>query len=155
MNRFVESAQVLRTLAMALWVGSMAGFAFIFAPAAFHTMGATPLFAATIAATIRATTIFGWACGAIALVITFVLPSRAQRIAYAFAGLVVVMGFLSFYEISRIVPEMEHTALHTAAYAALHQQSSMVYSTILLLGIVALAISSRTGKPRSGITVLF
>ncbi|MDP9019155.1 MAG: DUF4149 domain-containing protein [Candidatus Eremiobacteraeota bacterium] len=144
MNRLNLSIEMLRTLAMALWVGSMAGFAFIFAPTAFHTMGATPLFAATVAATIRATTVFGWACAALALLTTFLLPTRNGRTAYAFAGLVVVMGFLSFYEISRVVPDMEHTALHTSAYAALHQQSSTVYSAVLLLGIVALALASST-----------
>ena len=137
----ISAARVARTLAIGLWVGAMAGFAFIFAPVAFHVLGATPPFATMIATTIRALTAMGVACAFVGLVTTFALKEsrlRAGAIATALTGMLA----LSFVEIISIVPKMEHTALHTAAYAALHRQSSALYSIVLLLGFLVLGATS-------------
>ncbi|GAC1393151.1 MAG: hypothetical protein NVSMB31_12200 [Vulcanimicrobiaceae bacterium] len=131
-----------RTIAVALWVGSMAGFAFIFAPAAFHAIGATPSFAATVAASLRALALFGWGCALITIAATLAVPLQPRRWNYAMLAMVVLMSALSFYEIRAIVPLMEATPLHTPAYDALHAKSSSIYSGILLLGIAVLGILS-------------
>ncbi|MDQ6929230.1 MAG: DUF4149 domain-containing protein [Candidatus Eremiobacteraeota bacterium] len=137
----IHAARVARTLAVGLWVGAMAGFAFIFAPIAFHVLGATPAFAAIIAATIRVLTAFGAACAVVAIASTYLLGASRPR-ALAIATALLVMVGLCIVEVAFIVPQMERTALHTSAYSSLHGESSAVYSVVLLLGILSLAAIS-------------
>jgi hypothetical protein len=52
--------------ALGLWVGALCGFAFIFAPAAFHIVSDLTQFAALTSANLRALAFVGYACGGIA-----------------------------------------------------------------------------------------
>ena len=139
---FVPAARVLRALAIALWVGALAGFAFLFAPIAFHTIGPTAQFAAMIAATLRALTAFGWACALVALGATFAIPGCRKRGTLIFGAIVAAMALLGLYEVIAVIPAMETLKLQTPAYAALHKTSSLVYGAALLLGLIAIAMIS-------------
>jgi hypothetical protein len=132
---------VLRFYAFGLWTGAMVGFAFFFAPAAFAHVGPTPAFAATIAASIVAITYFGYVCGGVA-VLSALLELRSNRSAVWLAVIAVIMCALGAYETNVVVPLMQHTPLQTPAYDALHHRSSSVYSIVLLLGILAIALSA-------------
>ncbi len=123
----------------------MAGFAFIFAPAAFAHVGPTAAFAATIAASIRGLTFFGFGCAAV-----LVLASLAEfRRLWWLAAIAVVMCALSWYEVQVVVPLMERTPLQTPAYEALHHRSSAVYSAVLLLGLLGLGIATLSNPSHS------
>jgi len=133
---------VIRIVALGLWVGALAGFAFFFAPAAFAHVGPTQAFADTIAACVLALARFGWLLGAVA-VAAAMLDRDAPRRAALFTTLAVVLAIgLSVVEVLAIVPRMQGTPLGTPAYAALHGQSSLVYGLALLSALAALAISS-------------
>lgn len=120
----------------------MTGFAFIFAPIAFHTIGPTPKFAATIAATIGTIAFFGYICAAVAALAT--LPSFVAfpRRSCAVLALLLLMTVLSFYETRAVVPRMEVTPLQTPAYDRLHERSSLVYGIVLLSGLAAFVIAA-------------
>jgi hypothetical protein len=138
---------VIRLLALGLWVGAMAGFAFIFAPIAFRTIGPTPQFAAMIASTVGVLTTFGYACALIAALATLPALKAHPRHSAAVLALLVLMTVFGFYETHAIVPLMQSTTLQTPAYDALHRRSSSVYSVILVSGIVAFIVSAT--MPRS------
>lgn len=139
-------ARTLRMLALGLWVGAMTGFAFVVAPTILRTLGPTPQFAATIAGIIVATTVFGYACGSIAFITTALLFRSRARTSSVILILVTLMLLGSWYEVHAIVPLMERTTLHTPDYDALHHRSSMLYSGVLLAGVIAWV----TGSWRDG-----
>jgi hypothetical protein len=133
---------VIRIVALGLWVGALAGFAFFFAPIAFAHVGPTQAFADTIASCVLALARFGWLLGAVAVAATLLDRTMSRR-AVVFTTLAVVLAIgLSIVEVTAIVPHMQSTPLGTPAYAALHGQSSLVYGLGLLCALAALAISS-------------
>ena len=119
----------------------MIGFAFIFAPSAFSHIGATPAFAATIAASIRGVTVFGYGCTT-AVVLACIPGLRRVPRNWWLIAIALVMSALGWYEVQMVVPLMERTALQTPAYDALHHQSSSVYGVILILGLAGLGLSA-------------
>ena len=130
-----------RSFALGIWVGGMLTFAFIFAPTAFHHLGATPAFAATIAATLSSLTYFGFGCAVIAVVISFVLGIRTMK------NLTVTLGALiatasGIVELAFIIPRMQQTPLQTPAYEALHHLSSGIYSIALITAATAFAVAA-------------
>ncbi len=131
-------------LAFGLWSGVMIGFAFLFAPLAFSTLGPTPVFAALIARTMGAITLFGYGCAAAAVLASLTdLRARPAR-AGALIVIALVMSALGWYEVHAIVPLMQQTALHTPAYDALHRRSSSIYAAVLILGLGATTWSAWT-----------
>ncbi|MFN2527845.1 MAG: DUF4149 domain-containing protein [Candidatus Baltobacteraceae bacterium] len=142
MNIFGTTLVIVRAISMALWVGGMVGFAFIFAPAAFHSMGPTPSFAALIAQILRNLTVAGVICAVLAVAATLLLRNERRRFTIIFVAMVLAMSALSLYERASIIPRMEQTAVQTPAYAALHRASSDVYGIVLLIGVAAIALLS-------------
>lgn len=133
---------VVRIVLLGLWVGAMAGFAFLFAPTAFAHIGPTPAFASTIAASVRAIALAGYVLGGFAIAITLLLrePGRHKL----FLVLSVVVAFLcTIIETQAIVPKMDTTPLLSAAYESLHRMSSGVYSAVLVFALLAFVLSSR------------
>lgn len=133
---------VVRIVLLGLWVGAMAGFAFLFAPIAFAHVGPTPAFAATIAASVRAITATGVVAGILAALITMLLRFDSPRRKITIVLCIAVAIAFGAVETWVIVPKMESTPLQTAAYDALHRQSSAVYSGVLLFALAALVMSS-------------
>jgi len=133
---------VIRIVALGLWVGALAGFAFFFAPVAFAHVGPTQAFADTIATCVLALARFGWMLGAIA-VAAALLDGAAPRRAATLTSLAVVLAIgFSVVEVVAIVPHMQSTPLGTPAYVALHRQSGLVFGLGLLCALAGLAISS-------------
>ncbi|MGH7660991.1 MAG: DUF4149 domain-containing protein [Vulcanimicrobiaceae bacterium] len=155
--------QALRTLevwALAVWVGSLFGFAFVFAPVAFsHLSNDLDTFASIIGGTLGAVTLLGYVCGAIAIVISLIAAAagRSRWAIVAAACIAIMLGLTAFSE-NAIVPAMVQTqsSFHApfnaiakndprrVRYDALHQKSSEVYGAVLLLGFIALALCVRS-----------
>jgi hypothetical protein len=135
---------IVRTVLLGIWVGGMICFAFLFAPIAFHTIGPTPAFAATIAASVRAIARVGIWIAVLSVSITVFGRLESRRIAAALVALLAVAVILGFVETSVIIPQMERTPLLTPAYDALHRQSSGVYGIALLAVLAAFVLSSRS-----------
>ena len=135
---------VIRIVALGLWVGAMTGFAFLFAPIAFAHVGPTPQFAATIAGSVRAIAAFGGWLAVIAAAITVFAKLETMRVRIAIVISTALALACSTYEVRAIIPKMQATPLLTAAYEALHRQSSGVYSAVLVFALIALVLSSRS-----------
>lgn len=133
----------VRIIVLGLWVGAMAGFAFVFAPIAFAHMGPTPAFAATIAACVQAIVRVGGWIAVVAAAITVFARLESRRAAAVIVGLLALAIACGAYETSVIIPQMQQTPLLTPAYEALHRESSSVYGVALLAALIALLVSSR------------
>ena len=94
--------------ALGLWLGALCGFAFIFAPAAFHLVSDLTQFAALTSANLRALATLGYACGGIAAVLALVrsreAADRTNDIARA-CCVIVALLFLG-WEMAFVVPAM-------------------------------------------------
>ncbi|MDQ2992116.1 MAG: DUF4149 domain-containing protein [Candidatus Eremiobacteraeota bacterium] len=133
---------VIRLVALGLWTGALAGFAFFFAPIAFAHVGPTPAFAGMIAACVLALARFGWLLGGIAVAAT-IFDRGAAPLAARISTLAVILAIgLSIVEVVGILPQMQNTPLGTPAYDALHRQSGLVYGLALLSALNALVASS-------------
>jgi putative copper export protein len=132
-----------RSLALGIWVGAMAAFAFIFAPTVFRHVGPTPQFAATIAACVRQISATGAVLGMLVIVATVAMRESARKKALVIGAIVLAL-VLSAIETWSIVPAMEQTPLLTPAYESLHRASSGVYAAVLILALGAFVISSRS-----------
>lgn len=158
---FDRIVTAIETTALGLWAGSMAGFAFIFAPIAIRWVPRMDTFAALIAATIRGIGGFGSVCGGIAIVAALArLGGAGRRLAIARVLLVAVALGASAYESGTIIPNMEATAAQIAgpidsvpktdprraAYDAQHRASSRVYGAAFLCVVAALALAA-FGRP--------
>ena len=148
---------VVERWALALWVGSLAGFAFVLAPIAFGQLrGDLDAFAAIVGRSLGALAVLGYACGAATLVTSGAQIFRTRsRAAIARAGCIAVMLALVAFSQQAIVPEMIatqesfHGSFNSVAkedprrvrYDALHAESSRVYGAVLILGLVAIALS--------------
>jgi hypothetical protein len=138
---------VVRTVLLGIWVGGMICFAFLFAPIAFHAIGPTHPFAATIASSVRAITQTGYAIAVICAVITYFArlePPRRGALVIVLLALAIALGAV---ETNLVIPRMEHTPLLTPAYDALHRQSSVVYGLALLSVLAAFILAA--GSPRA------
>jgi hypothetical protein len=134
--------------AIGLWLGALCGFAFLFAPNAFRLVPDVAQFASLTAANLRALALVAWACGGLAIVIALVrsrdASDRTNDIVRA--GLIAIALGLVAYETFAIVPAMTAlTDLHSAAFEDLHQQSSRVYSGVVLLALAALVLAAVRG----------
>jgi hypothetical protein len=133
---------VIRIVALGLWAGALAGFAFFFAPIAFAHVGPTQAFADTIAACVIALARFGWLLGGIAVAAALFDRGAEPWGARATTLTVVLAIACSIVEVTAIVPHMQSTPLGTPAYDALHRESSLVYGLALLCTLGALVASS-------------
>jgi hypothetical protein len=135
---------VVRTILLGIWVGGMVTFAFLFAPIAFHEIGPTPAFAATIASCVRTITQTGTWIAVICTAITVFGRFEPPRFSAVIVGLLTLTVVLGGVETSVIIPQMEHTPLLTPAYDALHRRSSALYGIALLAAFVSFVLSSRS-----------
>jgi hypothetical protein len=150
---------------LSLWAGAMAGFAFIFAPAAFTFVPNMDVFASLIGAVIRRIGSFGAVCGAVAIVASLVRATapESRKLAATRVALVSVGLVAAGYESRVIIPRMEATAAtiggpidsvaksdpRRAAYDAEHKSSTRVYGTAFLC-VLAAAVLVPFGRRRTG-----
>lgn len=129
-------------LALGLWLGALASFAFIFAPIAFAHVGPTPAFASTIAVSLGALVRTGDWCGILAAAITVFTRIERRRIAAVIVGCIAVAIILGFVETQSIIPAMQATLPQSPTFAQLHQRSSALYGVITLAVLFAFGVSS-------------
>lgn len=150
---------VVEQWALAVWVGSLVGFAFVFAPIAFHRLESDlDTFSSITGSVLGALAVLGYACGGI-VILTSVLHAflgPAPRLGIIRAACIVVMLLLVTYSERAITPAMAQTqaSFHApfnaiakddprrVAYDRLHAQSSRVYGAVLLLGLISIALAS-------------
>jgi hypothetical protein len=130
---------------LGLWLGALCGFAFIFAPAAFHIVSDLTQFAALTSANLRALANVGYVCGAIAIITAIVrsreAADRTNDIARA-ACVAIALGFLA-WEMAIVVPAMAATPdFQSEAYRALHAASTRVYGGAVLFIVAALVLAA-------------
>jgi hypothetical protein len=133
--------------ALGIWLGALAGFAFISAPLTFHALGPLdmPRFAALMAHTLGTLTTWGYVLGAIAIVAALVRAAWAGDRTWDLvrAALVAVALGLATYEQRAIVPLMQAmTDLRDPAYHALHQRSMVVFGAVAIAILAALVLAA-------------
>ena len=150
---------VSETLVLAVWIGGLAGFAFVFAPIAFRVVTDLDRFATITGRSILALTQLGYVCGAIAIVAALVrsgTSGSSRTLAAARVGLIAVALGLSAYDANAILPEMQAASAafgvpfndvpksdpRRVAYDAMHQKSSRVYGAALRAAAAALALAA-------------
>jgi hypothetical protein len=133
--------------ALGIWLGALAGFAFISAPLSFHALA--PLdaqrFADLTAHSLGALTTWGYVLGAVALVTALLRAASAGDRTWDLArvALVAVGLGLATYEQRAIVPLMQAlTDLHDPAYHTLHQRSMLVYGAVAIVILAALVLAA-------------
>ena len=143
---------------LAVWIGALVGFAFIFAPIAFRTIPDIDLFTKVTTRVLGALATLGYVCGSLAVMVTVwrAIRSSAPRLDLIRTCFVVLMLALVAYQARTIVPEMETTSAsfhvpitsitksdpRRVRYDALHHRSSVVYGAVLLLGFATIAIAT-------------
>ncbi len=157
----VRTFTVIEALTLALWVGSLAGFAFVFAPIAFGIVTNVEEFGQVTAAVLQALTFLGTMCGGIAIVAALFRASDPAQQGSALLRIViiVVMIGLAQYEARAIVPRMEaalpglasgngpeQLAAARAAFRVVHALSTKIYGAVFLLGVLAVG-SSAAARP--------
>jgi hypothetical protein len=155
---------VIEAMTLALWIGALAGFAFVFAPIAFGIVSDVEQFGRVTAAVLRALTPAGSVCGGIAIVAALVRASDPSQRASALARVAIVVTMLALmqYESRAIVPRMEAalpglargaTPQAQAAFRAEHDASTRVYGSVFLLGLIAIGLAAvARPEPRSRFT---
>jgi hypothetical protein len=133
--------------ALGIWLGALAGFAFISAPLTFHALASLDgrRFADLTAHTLAVLTLWGYVLGAIAIVTALLRAASAGDRTWDLvrAVLVAVALGLATYEQRAIVPLMQAmTDLHDPAYHALHQRSMLVYGAVAILVLVTLVVAA-------------
>ncbi len=156
-------AIVVESLALSLWTGAMAGFAFIFAPIAFRTIGNVTTFGAVTGNVLRTLSTFGTACGLVALAASFLRPWEREtlRLRLLRGGLIVIAFGATSYERQSVLPKMEAAAAlipgaidsvpkedpRRVAYDAEHSNSTRVYG-LAFLCVAAATVLVAFGRRR-------
>lgn len=164
----LRAIAVVEQWALAVWVGSLAGFAFVFAPIAFSRLnGDLDLFSSIVASVLGALTLLGNVCGAIVILTSLLYAwltlrgGRSPRLALVRIGCIVVMLGLAAFSQAQITPAMAQAQASFHApfdsipkgdprrvrYDRLHARSSRVYGGVLIVGLIALALSALEPRP--------
>jgi hypothetical protein len=130
---------------LGIWLGALCGFAFIFAPAAFHIVSDLTQFAALTSANLRALAVLGYVCGGLTIVLALIRSREAadRTNDIVRAGCVAVaLGFLG-WETAIVVPAMAaEPDFQSAAYHALHATSTKIYGAAVVFIAAALVLAA-------------
>lgn len=158
---------VLRTLVLALWVGSIAFFAFGVAPVAFHVLPSSHEAGLVVAGSLHVLHETGLGYGAAFLlcsVLALIGRSRPQNLLLP-ACLVLCMLGLTAYSARIIIPRMERDRLAAGGsidsvptssparldFDHLHHLSEQVEGGVLLLGLLAITLTLARGSRTTSI----
>ncbi len=157
----VSAARLLQLLALTIWVGGLIFFAFILAPTAFGTLPSIREAGLVVGASLRVFDVVAVGCGAVFLLATSILFSRAPlriRGRYEMEFLLAaVMLVATAYIQWNILPSMEidrHLAGGDITFVdasnpahvhfdKLHRRSERVEGGVLLLGLGVVFLVSR------------
>jgi hypothetical protein len=133
--------------ALGIWVGALAGFAFVSAPIAFRVVAPLDVtrFAELTVGSLAVLTTWGYVLGGLAIVAAMLRAVFAGDRVWDFVRILLValaLG-LATYEQRAIVPVMAVTTdVHSAAYHDLHGRSTQVYGIVVLLALVTLVLAA-------------
>lgn len=153
-------ARFLIMLALVIWVGGIIFFSAVVAPALFSTLPKPELAAGVVGVSLTALHLIGIVCGALILVLTFIMPLTKIR---AVRALVLVMMLLTAMSQFVVMPQMQHIrnlvggsveALPAkdagrAAFNRLHQFSVTLEAATLIAGLVVIGLVSRDFSQQS------
>lgn len=157
--------RVLRLLAMVVWVGGLAFFAFVLAPVAFHVLPSTHEAGTVVGATLRVLNIIGPYCGYVFLLATIAVQYRQERRSKLLTIqmlLVWLMLGATAYVRTSIVPAMERDRIAAGGdvdaappdnparldFERLHPISEKVEGAALFLGLgVVVLMGFEDAKP--------
>jgi hypothetical protein len=135
--------------ALGLWLGALAGFAFISAPLAFRIVAPLDVtrFAALTAQALGTLTLWGYVLGGVAIVVVVLRSAGAGDRTWDFGRAVLLAAALALaaYEQQAIVPAMAMSAVadvRSPEYRALHQRSTQVYGAVVVLVFAALILAA-------------
>lgn len=162
-DRLGSALAMLETTSQMLWVGASAGFAFVSAPIAFHTIADLETFATLTERTLERLASFSVVTGGIAIAAATLRSTRptggAADLIRA-AGTALALGCVG-YQKNVIMPAM--TSVQRAMgriaevppddprrleYRTWHRRSTRVYGAALLIGTAALAAATLRSEPR-------
>jgi hypothetical protein len=151
----------VQLIAMAVWIGGLAFFAFVLAPVAFSTLPSTHLAGTVVGGTLRVLHVVGLVCGGLFWIATFVLfrhaPMRIRGRYEMQLLLVSVMLLATAYLQYNVLPTMELDrsraggdidavpATHPARvhFEKFHVLSERVEGAILFIGLGILLLMAR------------
>jgi len=157
----LATLRFLQLLAMAVWVGGLAFFAFVLAPTAFGVLPTVHLAGSIVGACLKVFDVVELGCGAVFLVATAELFRRAANrirgryeMEFVLAG---VMVLATAYLQYNIIPAMDRDQLQAGGdvnsvatanparvdFDKLHVRSERVAGTVLFLGLGVLFLMSR------------
>jgi hypothetical protein len=133
--------------ALGLWLGALCGFAFIFAPIAFRIVAPLDIgrFAALTAAILGALAVMGYVCGGVAIIMALWRSREAGDRIFDFVRALLIAAALAlvWYEARAIVPAMATVSdVNSSQYHALHSRSTLVYGSVVLLGLIAIVMAA-------------
>jgi hypothetical protein len=134
--------------AIGLWLGALCGFAFVFAPNAFHIVTDLGQFAELTSANLRILAQIGTVCGILAILAAIVRSrDAADRTTDIVRAMLILIALgLVAYETFAIVPAMAAIPdVHSDAYHELHGRSSAVYGGVVVATFVALILAAVRG----------
>lgn len=157
--------RLMQLLTLTIWVGGLIFFAFILAPVAFHTLPTVREAGLIVGASLRVFDLVALGCGALFLLATAVLFSRAPmrirgryEIEFLLAG---AMLLATLYIHWSILPSMDDDrrvaggdinlveASHPARvhFDKLHARSERIEGAVLLLGLAVVLCVAREQMP--------
>jgi hypothetical protein len=133
--------------ALGIWLGALAGLAFVAAPLAFRLIAPVDVgrFAQLIAAQLTLLTTWGYALGGLAFVVVFLRAAFAgDRIWDATRLLLIALALLlATYHQRVVVAAMLLTPeVSSPAYQSLHTRSTSIYGIVVLLVFAALVLAA-------------
>lgn len=154
-------ARFLIMLALVVWVGGIIFFSAVVAPALFTMLPKPELAAGVVGVSLTALHLIGIACGALVLVLTFLIRVAKVKAARTLLALMIVLTAISQFV---VMPQMQHIrnlvggsieALPAkdagrAEFNRLHQFSVTLEAATLVAGLVVIGFVSRelTDQPR-------
>lgn len=163
----LTTLRALRSLALALWVGGIAFFAFAVAPVAFHVLPSTHEAGLVVSATIRVLHTIGLITAPIILVCTILLwlaeRPHLRRSPLSAAFLTLAMFAATAWSQFGILPAMERDRTKAGGiieqaditnparlhFDRLHHISEQVEGAVLLCGITLICLLAQQPEPRS------
>ena len=155
---------VLRTVALALRVGSITFFAFGVAPVAFHVLPSSHEAGLVVSSSLRILHALGFVCGGIFLlaVLGSITRRTLTRVSLIATALVLLMISLTAYSAFSILPRMERDRVTAGGiisgvppsmparidFDRLHHVSEQVEGTVLLGGLLALVLIATDSAAR-------
>ena len=133
--------------ALGIWLGALAGFAFVSAPLAFRIVAPLDVtrFATLVAQSLTTLTTWGYVLGGIAMIAAILRAVFAGDRIWDFVRVLLIIFALGLatYDERAIVPAMTATTdVRSPAYHDLHDRSTQVYGGVVLLTLVALVLSA-------------